>query len=175
MKPALCIDCGELLYDERRLRCESCDPEEPDEEREARQAEQDAYDWHVDAALSVAERDDDMGDRANVAVKHSETETVWLYSHWTGHRLWESLRDALRRGRDRWDDAPYLTRIIFCQMIHDGGGALTDTIGFGISCSMTDSEWPVMLVDIEAEAVVVGSESIPFREFCGLEVDPRKR
>lgn len=73
-----------------------------------------------------------MGDRANVVVvqhggkKGARTGGVFLYTHWGGSELGRTLRDALARaggkGRaategNRWDDEPYLVRIIFSEML----------------------------------------------------------
>jgi len=53
-----------------------------------------------------------MGDRANVRIKDSGG-TFHLYTHWSGTELPETVRQALLRGKDRWDDEQYLSRIIF--------------------------------------------------------------
>ncbi len=70
-----------------------------------------------------------MGDRANVIFKHNE-EQVCLYTHWHGEELPNIVREALSRGKGRWSDFQYLTRIVFCEMIK--GDVLGDT-GFVIT------------------------------------------
>ena len=75
-----------------------------------------------------------MGDRGNVNVVSGEKNSVWLYTHFDGSELEETVRAALLRGKDRWDDAQYLARIIFCEMIKDDVEGLT---GYGI----TSIEW----------------------------------
>lgn len=89
-----------------------------------------------------------MGDRGNIVVK-SGTEKAWLYSHWGGTDLPVILRDALVRGKGRWDDAPYLARIIFQQMIGKDDGIT----GYGISASVSDNEHPILVVDCGAQTV----------------------
>lgn len=58
-----------------------------------------------------------MGDRANVVVIDGD-EQVCLYTHWNGYEVAEVLQNALKRGKERWAQAPYLARIIFCDMVH---------------------------------------------------------
>lgn len=92
-----------------------------------------------------------MGDRANIKIKQA-TGDVWFYTHWSGHRLPEILRTALAR-RVRWGDSPYLARIIFCEMIK-GGEA-----GFGISTTVQDNEYPVLVCDTNTMTVFIETES----------------
>ena len=71
-----------------------------------------------------------MGDRGNIFIADGEEHGVYLYAHWHGSVLPGILRNALRRGRDRWSDTQYLARIIFCEMIRDD---VDGTTGFGIT------------------------------------------
>ena len=41
-----------------------------------------------------------MGDRGNIIVKDGDS-TVYLYTHWSGSRLNETLKQALIRGKDK--------------------------------------------------------------------------
>lgn len=75
-----------------------------------------------------------MGDRGNIIVKDANSE-VYLYTHWTGSDLPDVLRAALKRGKSRWNDGPYLARIIFCEMVK---GEEMDETGFGISSTLGD-------------------------------------
>jgi hypothetical protein len=91
-----------------------------------------------------------MGDRANVVirddyVRDNDREAVFLYSHWGGYELPEVVRRALAR-RERWDDAPYLARIVFDTMIggHQGGET-----GFGISTRIPDNEYDLIVLSGE--------------------------
>lgn len=109
-----------------------------------------------------------MGDRANIVVQVDGGQ-IWLYTHWTGRELEDTLRSALARGRDRWDDQPYLTRIIFCEMVKlDGGDGLT---GFGIALVEQDSNHPHIYVDIDKKTVksdrfAAGKHTQTFEDFC---------
>lgn len=85
-----------------------------------------------------------MGDRANVHVFDNHGKGVYLYTHWDGYELPQTLAKALKRGRERWDDAPYLARIIFCEMVQGQEGS---NEGYGIWDSICDNEHPILEVD----------------------------
>lgn len=107
-----------------------------------------------------------MGDRACVVVRDAD-EQVALYTHWSGYRVLEDVRTAIDRGRDRWDDAPYLARIIFCQMV--GVKSFFETTGYGIRATPPDDA-RVVYVDtqngtIEYENDDGVSVSVSFEDF----------
>ena len=107
-----------------------------------------------------------MGDRAHVKVVDFG-QAVCLYTHWAGSELPETLRAALARGRGRWGDAPYLTRIIFCEMVR--GEELEET-GFGISSSCGDGEDRVLTVNCVAKTVsTCGGAPVSFAEYIKSE------
>jgi hypothetical protein len=93
-----------------------------------------------------------MGDRANIIVKDGSKNPIFLYTHWAGSELPATLQEGLKRGRPRWDDDSYLTRILFCEMIQDD--VLGET-GYGISTSMPDNEHNYLIVDVPAQKVIV--------------------
>lgn len=99
-----------------------------------------------------------MGDRANIVTqtqgRNSKPERVYLYGHWSGSTIHTTLQAALKR-RARWNDHSYLTRIIFDQMTDGSHGEET---GFGISASITDNEYPLLVVDVDAQRVIVEDE-----------------
>ena len=85
-----------------------------------------------------------MGDRANVYVPGDDKGGVYLYTHWSGHNLPIVVKKALAK-RWRWDDPPYLTRIIFDKMTDGRHGEET---GFGISTRICDNNgYPIVRVD----------------------------
>lgn len=89
-----------------------------------------------------------MGDRVTLAVQ-ADGERVYLYSHWTGYDMPETLRVALAR-KQRWDDPAYLTRIIFNTMtLGDEKGET----GFGISTRVQDYDHPLLVVDCDKQEV----------------------
>jgi hypothetical protein len=75
-----------------------------------------------------------MGDRRNVVLPNEYGESVALYTHWGGSELPATVADALARGKNRWTDETYLTRIIFSEMIKDE--VLGET-GYGIEAFKT--------------------------------------
>lgn len=84
-----------------------------------------------------------MGDRANIVVHTGDDgKDVWLYTHWSGYRVPETLRQALAKGW-RWTDPSYLARIIFDQLTTGQHGEET---GYGISTGMCDNEHPILRV-----------------------------
>lgn len=95
-----------------------------------------------------------MGDRANVFIHDGDEPGVWLYTHWGGESLSSKVKRALAR-RVRWDDAPYLARIIFDSMTQDSTG---DETGNGISAMMCDNEHPIIDVDTAAQTVSLAKE-----------------
>lgn len=106
-----------------------------------------------------------MGDRANIVVKSGEEQVV-LYSHWGGHELPETLRAALERGRDRWDDFQYLTRIIFCQMVPVKHW--NESTDFGITGKVYDNERPIITVNADENTVQFGDKPpVSFEAFVG--------
>lgn len=110
-----------------------------------------------------------MGDRANVVVRskgENENEQVCLYTHFRGYALPLTLRAALIRGRERWDDPSYLARIIFCEMIKD---SVLDLTGYGISASIIDGARRVLLVDVDDQTVKVGERVYSFEQYITYE------
>jgi len=88
-----------------------------------------------------------MGARGNIVIHDGNDAPVWLYTHWGGEELKVTLARALKRGV-RWDDAPYLARIVFDEMTKGRQGEET---GFGISTQMCDNEYPILHVHPDGE------------------------
>jgi hypothetical protein len=92
-----------------------------------------------------------MGDRAQIKI---EDNGVFLYTHWCGSELKDTLKQALIRGESRWNDSEYLTRIIFCEMIQHDDDSLLKTTGYGISTSKhVDLEHNLLVVNCEEKTV----------------------
>lgn len=99
-----------------------------------------------------------MGARANIVCKYSDNNKIYFYSHWGGESLFQTLQDALKRGKDRWNDESYLARIIFSEMIKNETLANT---GYGISPYLMDNEYPLLEVDFSKQTV----NGVPFATF----------
>ena len=118
-----------------------------------------------------------MGDRGNIFVRSQyqqpepeegeerEPLGVYLYSHWGGSELPLALKAALSR-KQRWDDGPYLTRIIFDEMTKGQQGEET---GFGISCVLCDNEHPIIRVDPGNQTVSFGEFEATFAHYIEVE------
>lgn len=103
-----------------------------------------------------------MGDRGNVVFKYEDKNKIYFYSHWGGSNLKETVRQALIRGKERWNDESYLARIVFCQMLMgSGANELQALSSFGISPYEVDNEHPLVTVDTKAQTV----NGIPFVDY----------
>lgn len=118
-----------------------------------------------------------MGDRGNVHVHEGDSPGVFLYSEWTGSNLPMVVARALRRGKYRWTNPAYLTRIIFCEMLADAAhpgqehayALEVQTTGFGISTYIYGtSDHPTIHVDTDAQTVTQGSETATFQDLVKL-------
>ena len=101
-----------------------------------------------------------MGDRGNVLVREDDKDSgVYLYTHWRGSDLPILVQEALLK-RVRWDDCPYLTRIIFDVLSQESHG---DETGFGISSMIGDGEYRLVTIDCKTQTVYIGSNDNPER------------
>jgi hypothetical protein len=89
-----------------------------------------------------------MGTRGNIRVHDGNPDRgVLLYSHWDADTvLPEAVKSGLTRGKGRWDDFPYLTRIIFCDLIRDD---LDGTTGYGLASSLKDVDGNDRVLDVD--------------------------
>jgi len=111
-----------------------------------------------------------MGDRGNIVVKDKDDQVV-LYTHWDGRELPEILKKALNRGRERWGDAQYLARIIFCEML-SSPDELNETTGYGITAKVWDNERPIITVCVDQQNISIErGEPYSFQEFIDIGPD----
>ena len=90
-----------------------------------------------------------MGDRSNIVVVQPDESRIWLYGHWMGEDSIRIVRDVLSR-KERWGDSPYLARMFFSQMV---AGDLDSDTGYGISTTMCDNEYPIIVVNPSDQTV----------------------
>lgn len=110
-----------------------------------------------------------MGDRANVKVVDGDS-TVFLYTHWAGTELPITLQKALSRGRDRWTDGQYLSRIIFCEMV---GNRTSELTGFGISSVCGDGDDRILTVDVGKQEITYnGKRGVSFDSYVAASYKP---
>jgi hypothetical protein len=101
-----------------------------------------------------------MGDRGNIVVS-DDGGTLHFYTHWSGSELPQIVANALDRGRSRWDDPPYLNRILFSELIQ--GDVLGET-GYGISIQMGDGGTEVY-IDHGSQTVTYGAQTWSFEDY----------
>jgi len=109
-----------------------------------------------------------MGDRANVLVldrSDGEVHKVYLYTHWGGVELPLVVRDALERAIDVWDDAQYLARAIFCEMVE---GEEMGCSGFGITSREWDGGKTVTVDPDKSEITLKSGKVYSFNEFAKM-------
>jgi len=91
-----------------------------------------------------------MGDRGQVWI-HEDNHDIWLYTHWNAYQLEEKVKKSLSYNR-RWNDAEYLTRIIFQEMIRDHFDPFT---GYGIGNSLHGDVYRVIDIDVDKQEIKV--------------------
>lgn len=96
-----------------------------------------------------------MGTRGNVYVHEGDNSGVYLYQHWGADSLDAVVAYGLGQDESRWNDTPYLTRILFCTMLTGGReispldalAVLRGTTGFGIDATLGDGGDRIVDVD----------------------------
>lgn len=124
-----------------------------------------------------------MGSRGNIfMVQHPNGSGqsdvgIFMYTHYSGHALPEILQTVLRH-KVRWNDEPYLARMIFSAMIKDD---VSGERGAGLSTYLCDYNYPILVVNSEEQTVSVADavdennnplstifKTYSFSEFCEL-------
>lgn len=105
-----------------------------------------------------------MGTRRNIKMMQDGGTAMFFYQHWDGDELPSTLQSALKRGKERWDDEPYLGRIIFSEMIAPNPMELT---GFGLTTYPTDGTI-ICTVDASKKTVEYKGKTYSFDEYCEL-------
>jgi len=85
-----------------------------------------------------------MGDRATFVIEQENGQSIYLYSHWGGEGMMDTVAHALNVARPRWSDESYATRIFISQII---GSEWSSETGYGLSTSFQDSEHSVPVVN----------------------------
>lgn len=89
---------------------------------------------------------------------------LYLYSHYGECERY--LQEALRK-RKRWNDAEYLSRIIFSVFIKDD---IDSDCGFGITTRMSMEKDEVIEVDIDEQKVRYNDKDYSFEEYIKLDL-----
>jgi hypothetical protein len=123
-----------------------------------------------------------MNFKGNICIKERFGGRVYLYTHKRGLETFAILRAALTRGKSKWTDEQYLSRVIFCDLVN--GTDLDKTGDFGISSFLGDNELPIFVLDIVNQRVMLEEgrclatcpcvgQVWTFKEFTMLTEDPR--
>jgi hypothetical protein len=107
-----------------------------------------------------------MGDRGNIEMVYYNGDKIYFYTHWTGSDLPLILKSALIRGKNRWNDESYLSRIIFSEMIKYN---VLEEVGYGISPYITDNEHDIISVNCSLQTITIENKGVwTFPEFVEL-------
>ena len=106
-----------------------------------------------------------MGDRGNIVMVEKTGNKIYFYTHWDGSDLPRILRQALIRGKGRWDDEPYLARIIFSEMIKDN---ILEETGYGISTYQPDYNHSDLEVHCSSQTVGWKNQNWSFDDYVQL-------
>lgn len=93
-----------------------------------------------------------MGDQANIVIEADQDmfpHPVFFYTHWSGYKIKPTLQAALVRGKKRWNDSQYLSRVIFCELV----GKNDEITGFGITTRIGYSGGKLLCVNMEENKV----------------------
>ena len=102
-----------------------------------------------------------MGDRGNIVFQEYDNGTIYMYTHWGGSELPQVVARALDRGRDRWNDEPYLARILFSELVKDD---IEGDTGYGLSTTLGDGSKNVYIFP-STQTVRFKDEDLSFNDF----------
>ena len=108
-----------------------------------------------------------MGDRGEVKI---EPMGIYLYTHWGAADLPNIVKTALLKGQERWNDPPYLARVIFQEMVGDD----ESITGYGIQIDHQEDVWRLITVNTDKQTVTIqDNDKKPktkiFRKYVSLE------
>jgi len=89
-----------------------------------------------------------MGARAQIEVKQ-KPHSVFLYTHWGADTILQDTIKGMIKGKSRWNDSNYLTRILFDSLIKDNDG----TTGYGIGTFQAGDIEKLIVVDTKHKEI----------------------
>lgn len=111
-----------------------------------------------------------MGDRANVRFKQGNERdefSFYLYAHWAGRDLHETIRAAFSQAEERWTDELYCTAFLVGQALKDYANK-GELLSWGLG-GPGDNEHDVLEIDFEAQKVRLrsreGWHDLPHKEW----------
>lgn len=97
-----------------------------------------------------------MGNRACILIKQNVKDNgVFLYTHWNADSISNTIKTALKKYW-RWNDAPYLTRIVFDVMTKDNHDTEID---FGISDHQINGKLFTIVCD---DKIIIDNDNTTF-------------
>lgn len=96
-----------------------------------------------------------MGERGVIELR-TDDKMVCIYTHGYGHKMEQLVANALNSegARNRYDDPCYLTKIIFCSLLHQTGSDLLGEHGWGLSPDAEiDTNYPNVVVNLDSRTV----------------------
>lgn len=93
-----------------------------------------------------------MGDRSNIVIQESKGNRIYLYGHWMGNGAIDVVADVLLQ-RERWNDEPYLTRMLFAKMTEVS--PKNSSTGYGISTYLCDTAYPLIVLEPATQTAVL--------------------
>jgi hypothetical protein len=96
-----------------------------------------------------------MGDRGNIEIDQGDgTDSLYLYTHWQGSQICQTLAEGLHASKGRWHDPAYTTRVVFNALQGEDRGIT----GFGISVGYPpDNEHEIPKVSWVLEPIRLGN------------------
>lgn len=100
-----------------------------------------------------------MGDRANVGIRTSDGNTVYLYLHWGGYDRHEIVANAIAHAMARDEDESYFTRI-FVSRVVDRDWDQETGVGMSINkLSAMGDGYDVPIYDYTNKKILICEES----------------
>jgi len=91
-----------------------------------------------------------VGDRATFVFEQEDGNAIYLYGHWAGEGMLNTLATAIETARPRWNDESYATRIAVSTIIDNEWKQET---GWGLTTYFCDSEHSVPVVSFKTQTV----------------------
>ncbi len=88
-----------------------------------------------------------MGDRCNIVMRQEKGD-IFFYGHWNGSDFVHAVKRALQK-KLRWEDPPYLARIVWDEFCPERG----QETGYGIGVRIADNEHDLCVIDADKKTV----------------------
>lgn len=103
-----------------------------------------------------------MGNRGNIIIVQDEKERLYFYTHWSGYDIPRRVAHAFDRARDRWNDEPYMNRVLFDSLLE--GEHRDGVTGYGIDWRMGDGGTE-LIVNYDEKTILYNGRVFQIPEF----------